>query len=341
MGALLTFALDASGHFVHINEVANGSACKCICPLCKSPLDAKNGGNVRDHHFAHSHGCICEGAYETSLHMLAKEIIQEQGGVMLPNSENGTRPSGYVKLHDIQCERWDDTYKIRPDVEGIMEDGRRLLIECLVTHKVDKKKQKIIVDNNLLCIEVDLNWLAVNKAEVTRFLTQEKEKRHWVLAGVAIKKSDDNGSISYRNPMYDNVRDLIKNAFDNHSLSIMYYRTQMDEILARYRELSKSKFSNLHDLGYDDCKVGANFRGFPTDLLLSRSQKEDHGYIAICIRGRRRNNGALTPQGLRIIDVIVRGESIEQWQKRLSDGILNRTAEYLDFKGDWHFYKKK
>ena len=38
---------------------------------------AKNGGTKRMHHFAHASGVDCEGAYETMLHLLAKERIQD------------------------------------------------------------------------------------------------------------------------------------------------------------------------------------------------------------------------------------------------------------------------
>ena len=54
MSAFLTYALDANDELVHIDMVQNGGACQCRCPKCKSLLDAKNGGLIREHHFAHS-----------------------------------------------------------------------------------------------------------------------------------------------------------------------------------------------------------------------------------------------------------------------------------------------
>lgn len=74
---LLTYALDSSNKLKHIDAVENGMACGCVCPCCKERLMAKNGGTKRMHHFAHASGVDCEGAYETMLHLLAKERIQD------------------------------------------------------------------------------------------------------------------------------------------------------------------------------------------------------------------------------------------------------------------------
>lgn len=72
----LTYAIDSNNRLVHIDEVSTGLQCGCICPACKEPLVAKNNGKFRVHHFAHQFESECTGAYETMLHLLAKERIQ-------------------------------------------------------------------------------------------------------------------------------------------------------------------------------------------------------------------------------------------------------------------------
>ncbi len=47
----LTYALDTHGKMVYIEDVPNGLACNCICPQCHEPLIARNGGEIREHHF--------------------------------------------------------------------------------------------------------------------------------------------------------------------------------------------------------------------------------------------------------------------------------------------------
>ena len=76
MKAYLTYALNQEGKLVHVDNVPNGKECGCICPACKKPLQAKNGGQVREHYFAHQPGVDCPTALETTLHFLAKDKIQ-------------------------------------------------------------------------------------------------------------------------------------------------------------------------------------------------------------------------------------------------------------------------
>ena len=73
----LTYALNPEGNLVHIDSVPNGNDCGCICPACKKPLQAKNAGRIKKHHFAHQSGVDCPTAVETALHLLAKEKIQK------------------------------------------------------------------------------------------------------------------------------------------------------------------------------------------------------------------------------------------------------------------------
>ena len=126
----------------------------------------KNGGYQREHHFAHAHGKECEGAYESVLHLLAKEILQETGRIMLPKSDDSHFPSGSASIHNIEIEKFDERYGIKPDAEGIMDNGERILIEFYVSHKVDQKKRQIIVDNNLKCIEIDIKYQVLNNVEL-------------------------------------------------------------------------------------------------------------------------------------------------------------------------------
>ena len=327
MGAFLTYALDGGGDLVHVDDVAKGMKCGCHCPHCDAPLYAKNAGRIREHHYAHAHGHECEGAYESSLHLLAKEVLQETGQIMLPASQSGCFPSGLVSIHNIQVEKWDEKYHIKPDVEGIMDNGERLLIEFLVSHKVDEKKHQIIVDNHLKCIEIDINYQALDKAELKEFLTGTDEDRKWIASMPPPKSNGE--SFSYgRNPMYEKTRDILKEIFDEGTLTIhpyamSYYHTD--------------KPYDLRQIGYDVCEVNTKYRGFKSDLLLFRSQKDNKGHISINIRGRRRSEDFRYPKGLRIIDLVFKAIGTEEnTRQRLKNGDLigdlGMAVEYFGFK---------
>lgn len=333
MGAYLTYALDEGGALVHVDAVAKGAKCACRCPHCDAPLYAKNGGRwpepgTRIHHFAHSQGHECEGAYESSLHLLAKEILQETGRIMLPKSNGSFFPSGSVRIRNVEIEKWDDHYGIRPDAEGIMDNGERLLIEFYVSHKVDNKKRQIIVDNHLKCIEIDINYQALDKAELKEFLAGTDEDRKWIVS-IPSPPQSKGESFSYgRNPMYEKTRDILKEIFDDGTIIIHPFVTS---------SFHQDKSFDLRQVGYDVCEVNTKYRGFKSDLLLYRSQNKDKGYISINIRGRRRSEGFRYPKGLRIIDIIFKAIGTEEnTRERLKQGDLlgdlGMAVEYFGFK---------
>ncbi len=74
----------SDGRMVHVNDVPNGLACGCFCPVCNAPLVARQG-KIRVPHFAHTAGRDCQRAGETALHMAAKQVLQDlKGCIVLP-----------------------------------------------------------------------------------------------------------------------------------------------------------------------------------------------------------------------------------------------------------------
>lgn len=76
----LIYAVNAEGSLVHVDYVANGNACACVCPSCGQPLVAKNAGGVLVHHFAHRKGA-CKWAAEAAVVLMAERILQELGAM--------------------------------------------------------------------------------------------------------------------------------------------------------------------------------------------------------------------------------------------------------------------
>lgn len=73
---MLIYAVGSKGQLVNVDDVRTGNECGCFCPACKEPLIAKNQGLKRIHHFAHQSGTECDFAYESMLHLLAKEKVR-------------------------------------------------------------------------------------------------------------------------------------------------------------------------------------------------------------------------------------------------------------------------
>ena len=78
----LRYAIKNS-NLISIDEVEKGLACDCTCPACGSTLIARKG-DIKVHHFAHYKADECNRCVETSLHLLAKEILMEELVIKLP-----------------------------------------------------------------------------------------------------------------------------------------------------------------------------------------------------------------------------------------------------------------
>ena len=130
--------------------------------------------------------------------------------MVIPNIIDPSVPIGKDDSENVEIEKFDERYGIRPDAEGIMDNGERILIEFYVSHKVDQKKRQIIVDNNLKCIEIDIKYQALNKVELKKFLTNTDKGRKWIQATPQSPKSKSSSNSSKRDPMYEKTRDIIK-----------------------------------------------------------------------------------------------------------------------------------
>lgn len=165
---------------VSVDDVESGLACNCTCPGCGDRLVAKKG-DIKVHHFAHYSKPDRLSCYETMIHCLAKEIVEEERRIFLPSLR--VYPTRVLRLYPCnratfraRCERMklvrdivhQGTVKtgkvlvetrmgdIIPDV-ACMVNGQWLLVEFHVTHRVNDEKLAKIQRLNLPAIEIDLS----------------------------------------------------------------------------------------------------------------------------------------------------------------------------------------
>ena len=282
--AKLTKAVDNNGEIIDIERATAGIT--YYCPVCNNLVFPKNNipieDAIREHHFAHYEGANCQATDETLLIMWAKEVIQSEKALMLPSTDNMSRPSGLVHFQTIEQEKLDPNNGIVPYLEGVTESGNKILIEFFVSQRMQHKKRKAIIKNNLNCIEIDLKHVDADIEEIGDFLLKRTEHREWV---------EDN----YYDSFYWQRKavELICTWFNNGTL-----RIRID------------KEYDLKDYGFDACNRNNYFEGFQSDLLLS--QRPNSGwkkaYIAISMLARRRKKVFFKPDRLRVIDIIIRNK---------------------------------
>lgn len=157
----LPFALK-DGNLVEILQVERGLACNCFCPSCGCALIARKGQN-KTYHFAHYNSDECKGCLETALHLAAKEILSRHKSMWVPSvlaffgknrSDFELQKERLIEFESVLLEKRIDN--IVPDL--IIEfEGKQIIIEIAVTHRVDDEKLKKIKKLNISVIEIDLS----------------------------------------------------------------------------------------------------------------------------------------------------------------------------------------
>ena len=84
---IFSWAENADGKIVHVDEVPRGLQCGCSCPHCHERLMARHG-DVRQHGFAHhsdNRGANLEICYMVTLYKLAEQIVQTKKRIYAPS----------------------------------------------------------------------------------------------------------------------------------------------------------------------------------------------------------------------------------------------------------------
>jgi uncharacterized protein YbaR (Trm112 family) len=212
-----------NGVVVQVSEVKSGLACECLCPVCKRPLQARKGSQ-RTHHFSHDPSeetKTCEGAFETSVHLMAKQILREDGFAITPELIiKASKPDIDGKVYEDEITVEKEARKefervelekrleeIRPDIIAYT-NGIPLLIEVAVTNFTGSIKKKIIRDKGLYAIEIDLSSVksSTTKEELRKLLNGNKAKRKWL---------SNPGAINAKNELIAKLDEKVRQANDS------------------------------------------------------------------------------------------------------------------------------
>lgn len=247
---LLTYALNASGRMVHINDVKRGLACNCSCPKCKEPLEAKLGYGGRQPHFSHGKGADCSGSYMTALHKLAEQILKEEKAVMVPayKSIDGC----ILAFERVEIEQRVERKDLQPDIVGITADGLRWFVEIRNTHEVDERKRNKLIESDITCLEIDVREQTLENLK--SFLLDSADSREWLNNPIYEKRVTEIN----RNRVSEIVKRLIDNpvlrvyagedvVLKDHSVSI-----SEDRLYASVKAISSNGVPYLFHIGNND-----------------------------------------------------------------------------------------
>jgi len=178
---------ELEGIVKHVSEVPNGLNCGVFCIKCGDKLIAKKG-QKRIEHFAHYSIENCNGATETALHKMAKQIIQSKGYINLPIVKLRIGQQDQRFIFKKHYKLVFDAIKIETKQGSIVPDiilvkgNRKMYVEVAVTHFVDERKLEIIKDENTSMVEIDLSKYkgVTNISELEEVLIESTLNKKWL-----------------------------------------------------------------------------------------------------------------------------------------------------------------
>lgn len=174
---VFSWAENAEGKMVHVDDVPRGLDCDCVCPYCHEKLMARHG-NIREHGFAHhsdNRGANLKICYMVILYKLAEQIVQTKKRIYAP-SYYGIFPEKNIEFIDVKIDGRFERADKQPDVIATTADGKRYLIEFTFDYKVQHKRS--IDYKNLNCIEINLSKQSLESVE--KFLLESNSDRKWL-----------------------------------------------------------------------------------------------------------------------------------------------------------------
>lgn len=181
---------EKDGRLLWPDEVERGLGCACICPSCGSKLVA-NKPKVKRNYFSHYRSSECAGGFETALHRMGKQIIEDARQILTPSKtleieahvaddyylvESVNIPARIFRFREVVSELRAENWI--PDLTATLENGRTLFIEIKVTHGVEEAKAEAL-DNVL---EIDLSKVPVEhvrELDTLREIVLRSADRYW------------------------------------------------------------------------------------------------------------------------------------------------------------------
>lgn len=316
------------GKLVSIEEISiekRGLRCNCKCPGCNQPLIAKLGEKRRKH-FSHRRGSVCsiEQAQQTAVHILAKEIIEEEKAFLFPgfciswddlgwNSDICRRyllpelseyneKECYAVCTSVDLERRVSDFV--PDVV-VRVKGRVCLVEIAVTHFVDEVKQQKINKLALPVVEVDLSAFLgqqISRDIVRDALLKKADNKKWLFNPRRMKnieQAKEKYALEYEEACKREEAEQRKRK----------RQLQEQERQAREKEVRRIKTASF----LEDLFAPENYKGYKYELQKLRSDKKFRDVLSTLHFYTELNKGVIP----FFLDIPITGEMVFACDRRI------------------------
>ena len=271
------------GKVIHISEISiedRGLKSNCVCVKCGQPLVARLG-YVREHHFAHYNKSECEGSMETALHLFAKEVIESEKRINLPQLSiryyiednkvyfisNDEVHYGIEIKEEIIHKEYETNFDkveteqyindIRPDLL-LHKNNILLAVEVKVTHEVDEIKFDKIRKQRISTLEIDLSkvfmdYFNFSRDEVRNAIINQVDIKEWIF-NVRLEEE----KIKFKIQTEKQIEEQIRKEAEEQDRKLKYKKGKFEEKKVKvrllldkdYQEASKLKWDKELDTNY-------------------------------------------------------------------------------------------
>lgn len=182
------FARDRTGTQIHVGRVRSRDEGPFVCLGCESELLFRQGEERRQH-FAHHAGVECASPLETALHLHAKQVLERERRMRLPELwvtaefvREKALPGSTETFDRAEFEVSQGNF--RPDLVLYRDapDGHvhPLFVEVRVTHAVDSVKRAKIKARGVSTVEIDLRKVNLLDVEALDAAIIDGAPRTWI-----------------------------------------------------------------------------------------------------------------------------------------------------------------
>lgn len=293
-GEIFEYGLK-DGKLVHIDDVANGLSCGCICPNCETQFVAYNNPNNKNaNHFQHLSKTKCRNYYETAIHYLAKKIIEEHKTLTVPNIKFNL--SGYaegysqrvVQSSERTIEKINLSFDkvilekkeidVIPDLKCITKD-RILFIEIAVTHFVDEKKKSKIRKNEFPTLEINLSKFdrSIQKEKLKQCLTGSIDNMTWLYNPKIYSRLKDaeTKAIPIKEFVSKNIRQLKEYGKEQYIYNCPIFKKHYDKIKVQDECMRCRFYVGEWEAGYETGDEQPKYPDYTLDCIGHKAKEFD------------------------------------------------------------------
>lgn len=187
---------ERDGALFRAFEVENGLACGCICPGCRKPLNAANGGLKVIPHFRHVQSEHCIRGYTEGVRRAAVALIAERRNLTLPafsRQVSALTVSGHSLFREVAFRatlvRGDSVERFvnLGDVLAhaiLNADTRQLLVRIKVSSCTGHERYQRCSSIEASSVEIDLSGLSLDQINDSvafeRAVISDPTTRSWI-----------------------------------------------------------------------------------------------------------------------------------------------------------------